>query len=79
MTVTIQGMAGTTCSHRVVQTDKGDYPIRLADITDAIPDSLTEVKEAVILIVKHQYLSRRAAGRTHAQALSDLLNFVVRL
>ena len=80
MTITIQG--GSVCSggeHRVVQTDKGNYNVSNSDIQAAAPDNFEETKTLVIAIIKHQYLTRRAAGRTHNQALSDLVGFIVRL
>jgi len=80
MTITILG--GTVCSggeHRTVQTDKGDYPVSNTDIQNAIPDDFEATKIQVIAILKHQYLTRRAAGRNHNQALNDLVGFVVRL
>lgn len=80
MTVTIQG--GSVCAggeHRVVQTDKGAYTVSNSDIQAAAPDNFEETKNTVIAIIKHQYLTRRAAGRNHNQALADLVGFVVRL
>ncbi len=80
MTVTIQG--GSVCSggeHRIVTTDKGTYALSNSDIQAAAPDNVEETRAVVIAIIKHQYLTRRAANRTHAQALNDLVGFVVRL
>lgn len=79
MVITITG--GSLCpggNHRVVETDQGEFRLLEADLA-ARPEGLAELKEAAIIVLRHQYLTRRAAGRTHNQALSDLIGFVVRL
>jgi hypothetical protein len=78
--VTIQG--ATLCSggnHRTIQTDHGSFAITESDLINAKNETFEELKGAALDILRHQYLTRRAAGRTHAQALSDLVGFVVRL
>lgn len=80
MTITLQGR--TVCSggeHMVVQTDKGNFPVSVSDIQASAPDTPGEYQTVIIAIIKHQYLTRRAAGRNHNQALSDLSGFTVRL
>lgn len=77
--ITIQGMSTSGCNHRVVQTDVGNYGIHLSEVLDAKPGTFEEMKEAFIIVAKHQYLTRRAAGRTQAQALADLVGFTVRI
>lgn len=80
--ITITG--GSVCSggaHRTVVTDRGTYQVSLSQITDAIPDAgdTQALLDAFIIVTRHQYLSRRAAGRNHNQAMSDLVGFTVRL
>ncbi len=80
MNITLQSTS--VCSggeHRSVITDKGTFVISNSDMQTAAPDDFESQKIAAIIITKHQYLSRRAAGRTHAQAISDLAGFIVRL
>lgn len=77
--ITINGMTVTSCGHKVVQTSLGDFPIHLSQIIDSDPRGLSELTDAAIIVLKHQYLTRRAAGRTQAQALNDLVGFVVRI
>lgn len=79
MDITITGLSTSTCGHRIVSTDKGDIPLHLSEIQNADPRGFAEVKEAAIIVLKHQYLSRIAAGRTVTQALADLRSFVVRI
>ena len=77
---TIQG--ASLCAgggHRTVQTDLGNVILNESDLINARADSFAELKEDAIVILRHQYLTRRAAGRTHAQALADMVGFVVRL
>lgn len=78
--ITITG--GTVCAggeHRTVVTDKGTFAISNAEIQALLPDNAGEIKAAFVIVVRHIYLTRRAAGRTHAQALSDLVGQVVRV
>lgn len=80
MNITLQSTS--TCSggeHRTVVTDKGSFVISNTDLQTAAPDDFETYKIAAIIVTKHQYLTRRSAGRTHAQALGDLVNFVVRV
>lgn len=80
MVIAITG--GTACGggeHRIVETDKGNYIVLNSEIQATIPDSFEESKRSVIIVLRHQYLTRRAAGRTHNQAMSDLVGFVVRV
>ncbi len=51
----------------------------MAEIQEQAPDSPAEYEQAILAIIKHQFLTRRAAGRTVAQARADLNGFVVRL
>jgi hypothetical protein len=77
--ITIQG--GSLCAggnHRTITTDAGTLNLLESEL-QARPEGFDELKDAFLTVVRHQYLSRRAAGRTHAQALSDLIGFVVRL
>ena len=80
MNITLQSTS--VCSggeHRSVVTDKGTFAISNSDLQAAAPEDFEAYKAAAIIVTKHQYLTRRAAGRNHNQALSDLVNFVVRL
>ena len=80
MNITIQ--SSSVCAggeHRTVVTDKGTFIVSNSDIQNADPDNFETHKTAAIIILKHQYLTRRAAGRNHNQALSDLIGFIVRL
>jgi hypothetical protein len=65
--------------HRTINTDAGTFMVSEEDLINARNESFEELKGATLDILRHQYLTRRAAGRTHNQALSDLLGFVVRL
>lgn len=67
---------GSVCAggeHRLVETDRGTYQITTGDITAMIPETAEEFKNAFIIVVRHLYWTRRAAGRTHNQALGDLV------
>lgn len=79
--ITINGMTGGACNHRVVNTSAGDFTIHLSQITDADPRGLEELLDAAIIILKHQYLTLRAGPptKTHAQALAAMVGFVVRI
>jgi hypothetical protein len=80
LNITIQG--GSVCAggnHRTITTDAGIFQINESDLVDARPEGFAELKDAAVIILSHQYKTRRALGRTHAQALSDLVGFVVRL
>lgn len=79
MNATVQSISASTCSHRTITFDVGAFSVNLADIQNADPDTFEELKVAVITVLKHQYLTRRAAGRTAAQALNDLVGFTVRV
>lgn len=79
MTVTIQSIPASPCGHRQIVTDKGTLPLHVSDIQNAVPDSFEEYRDALIVVLRHQYLTRRAAGRTAAQAMNDLIGFVVRI
>lgn len=79
MTATVQSIPASTCGHRDVVFDVGTLHLHFSDIANADPKNLDELRDAVILILKNQYLSRRAAGRTVAQAISDLVGYVVRI
>jgi len=73
-TVTITG--GSVCSggeHRTVETDLGNFKVSTSEIQDMIPITASEAKSNFIVVVRHIYWSRRAAGRTHPQALADLV------
>lgn len=78
--ITITG--GSVCAgggHRTVVTDRGTFHLTDTEIQAALPDTGAELKDAFIIVVRHIYLARRAAGRTHGQALSDLVGQVVRI
>ena len=78
--ITITG--GSVCSggnHRTITTDAGSFIINDSDLAEVRPEGFNELKDAALTILSHQYKTRRAAGRTHSQALSDLIGFVVRL
>jgi len=79
--VTINGMTTTACSHKVVQTSAGDFPITLEEIADARPDTPEELRDAFIAIVRHQYLTVRTGppSKNHAQAMNALVGFTVRM
>lgn len=80
MVITVTG--GSVCAggeHRTVVTDKGTYTITNGEIQATLPDNFDESKASAIIILRHIYLTRRAAGRTHGQALSDLVGQVVRI
>jgi len=79
MTATIQSIPASTCGHRSIVFDVGTLSLHSSEIADAKSDTFAELKEAVIVILRHQYLTRRAAGRTAAQALADLIGFTVRV
>jgi hypothetical protein len=79
MQATIQSISNSTCSHRQIVFDAGTLNVTSADIADARPDTFEEMKDVVIMIVRNQYLSRRAAGRTHNQAMNDLVGYTVRV
>ncbi len=79
MTATVQSIPASTCGHRSVVFDVGTLRFMLSEITDARPDTFEEARDIVLMILRNQYLSRRAAGRTQAQALNDLINYVVRI
>jgi hypothetical protein len=64
--------------HRTFVTDQGAVMFLTSELA-ASPSGFDELKEAFRIVVRHQYWSRRAANRTHAQALADLVGFVVRL
>jgi hypothetical protein len=59
-------------------TDQGTFIIVDEELM-ARPEGFEELKPAAIIVLRHQYLARRAAGRTHNQAMSDLIGFTVRL
>jgi hypothetical protein len=78
--IIILGMTNpNNCSHRIIQTDLGDFSIHLDEVLDASPHGFEESKAAALIILKHQYLTRRDAGRNQNQALGDLVGFVVRI
>lgn len=83
MTVTINSIETSTCNHRTLNVTidghQRDITIHANDITEALPESLDEFREAFLLVLRHQYKTRRAAGRTHAQAVADLVGFTVRV
>jgi len=79
MTATIQSIPASSCGHRSIVFDVGTLTLHSSEIADAKPDTFEEMKEAVIVILRHQYLTRRAAGRTAAQAMADLVGFTVRI
>lgn len=79
MNATVESIPNSTCGHRTVIFDVGTLHIHSSEIADAKPETFDELKHAVIIILKHQYLTRRAAGRTANQAINDLVGFVVRV
>jgi len=79
MTATIQSIPASSCGHRSIVFDVGTVTLHTSEIADARQENFAELKEAVIVILRHQYLSRRAAGRTAAQAMADLIGFTVRV
>jgi hypothetical protein len=79
MTATVQSIPASSCGHRRIVFDVGTLAVMAGDVADARPETFEEMKDAVLIILRHQYLTRRAAGRTPAQALADLVGFVVRI
>jgi hypothetical protein len=78
--VTIQ--SGSLCAggnHRTITTDQGVFKFTEEEITESRNETATELRGAFLDIVRHRYKERRAAGRTHAQAMADFVGFVVRL
>lgn len=84
MTVTIDSIPASTCGHRTINvtvngTAQKTVGVHSSEIQDAKPVTFEELKEAFVIICRHQFQARRAAGRTAAQALADLINFTVYL
>lgn len=80
MTVTIQ--SSSLCpsgGHITFVTDKGTFVVSAAEIQDLSPDSFEDKKHDVLTVLKHQFLTRRAAGRNVNQSRLDLNDFTVRL
>lgn len=81
MNITLTGTS--VCSggnHRTISTDKGNFTVNNAVLQEVLADkTIQEIEYEAYVIIKHQYLTRRAAGRTHQQALNDLSGFIVRL
>lgn len=80
MNITIQ--SSSICAggdHVTVVTDKGTFKLNLSDIITGAPEDFESKERDARAIIKHQFLTRKAAGRTNAQARADLDGFVVRL
>ncbi len=78
---TIQSIPAATCNHREIVFDVGTLKITTADIADAKPGDFEGLKEAVLIIVRHQYWTIRTGPptKTHAQAMMALVGFTVRI
>lgn len=77
--VTITSIPVSPCGHREIVTDKGTLHLHASDIADARPGTFEEKVDAFIIVLRHEYQTRRAAGATPEQAMSSLIGFVVRL
>ncbi len=80
MVITIQGTS--VCpggEHITVVTDKGSFMVTSTEIQTMADDDFEANRRDALAITKHQFLTRRAAGRTVAQARADLNGFPIRL
>ena len=80
MTITIQ--SSSVCAgggHITFVTDKGNFTVSSAEIQELSSDDFEGKRQDAFVVLKHQFLTRRAAGRTISQARNDLDGFTVRL
>lgn len=68
MTATVTSIPASSCGHRQIVFDVGTMSVHLSDVQNAKPETFAELKEAVIVILRHQYLTRRAAGNVETIA-----------
>lgn len=84
MNITVDSITNPgNCGHRTltvtVNGQQRTVTIHTKEVQEALPDDTQDFKDAFILVLRHQYKSRIAAGRTPTQALNDLVGFTVRI